>query len=128
MPESETEHNEDLARRAADLVYSTCRRVLRDDQDAADCTQDVLARWWRDRARIRVSVFGWLQKAAHGAAVDMIRRREARRRAEANSPVPMVNDPSQADTSIVVDECLAQLGDEDRNLLLEHHFAGVGQA
>lgn len=116
--------------RAADLAFATCRRVLGNDQDAADCAQDVLVRWWQQRHRIRVSPLGWIQAAAHGAAVDMIRRREARRRREAAVEPP--RDPATADEqaarSLAVDACLAELPDKERALLIEHHLAGVAQS
>ena len=64
------------------LVFGMAYRVLGDRQLAEDCTQDVFVSLWRgartfDPERARVTT--WLFTVTRNTAIDIVRRREARR-------------------------------------------------
>jgi RNA polymerase sigma-70 factor, ECF subfamily len=64
------------------LVFGVAQRVLGDRQLAEDCTQDVFVALWRgarsyDPGRARVTT--WLFTVTRNSAIDIVRRREARR-------------------------------------------------
>src|SRR5437660_12557004 len=73
-----------LVERYVNLVYSTARRLAREDQDAHDITQAVfivLARKARSLPRSTV-VSGWLYQAARLTAANFVRGELRRRRRE----------------------------------------------
>lgn len=115
--------------RLADLAFATARRVLADDQDAHDCAQEALAQWWGQRDSIRLSAFGWVMKAAHARAVDLVRRHSTERRAVTSRPPSADPRPPAEPGELrrLIDDGLAALGETDRALLLEHHLVGTTQ-
>jgi RNA polymerase sigma-70 factor (ECF subfamily) len=70
----------------AALVFGLARRVTRDEQLAAEITQDVFTYLWELPARVdldRGSLRSYLAVVTHRRAVDEVRRSERRRRTEA---------------------------------------------
>jgi RNA polymerase sigma-70 factor, ECF subfamily len=68
----------------APTVYGMARRVLRDEAQAEEVTQEVLVEVWRTAGRYdrqRGSAMAWVTTLAHRRAVDRVRSEEARRRA-----------------------------------------------
>jgi RNA polymerase sigma-70 factor, ECF subfamily len=87
----------------AGLVYGLARRVARDEQLARDVTQEVFAYLWEMPGRVdltRGSLRTYLAMLAHRRAVDEVRRREARSRAEAAAALP---EPQDGPETRVVD-------------------------
>jgi RNA polymerase sigma-70 factor, ECF subfamily len=87
----------------AGLVYGLARRVARDEQLARDVTQEVFTYLWEMPDRVdlsRGSLRTYLALLAHRRAVDEVRRREARFRAETASSVP---EPQDGPETRVVD-------------------------
>jgi RNA polymerase sigma-70 factor, ECF subfamily len=79
----------------ADLVYGLARRVAQDEQLARDVTQDVFTFLWEMPGRVdltRGSLRTYLAMLAHRRAVDEVRRRESRVRAETAAAVPEPED------------------------------------
>lgn len=79
---------EDLLSASYDHVYPVCRRVLGNDSDAADATQEALMSVVRGLPRFdgRSRFSTWLYRIAMNAAIDEMRRRG--RRAVAPWPSP----------------------------------------
>ena len=104
-----------------DHVYQLARRLLRDDQDAFDVTQDTFV-----RAFERMDSFGgrsglgtWLYRIATNEALQLMRRRRTER-----DHAPRVLDvksrdsrPGADETRLDVREALAQLSDEEQAIL-----------
>jgi RNA polymerase sigma-70 factor, ECF subfamily len=87
----------------AGLVYGLARRVARDEQLARDVTQDVFTHLWEMPGRVdltRGSLRTYLAMLAHRRAVDEVRRRESRVRAETAAAVP---EPEDGPETRVVD-------------------------
>ncbi|MEJ5171273.1 MAG: sigma-70 family RNA polymerase sigma factor [Fimbriimonadales bacterium] len=61
-------------------LYGFVRRILRDDEEALDLTQEVFVRAFRNLRRFdgRCSLKAWLFKIAHNLCVDRMRRRRVR--------------------------------------------------
>jgi RNA polymerase sigma-70 factor, ECF subfamily len=87
----------------AGLVYGLARRVARDEQLARDVTQEVFTYLWEMPGRVdltRGSLRTYLALLAPRRAVDEVRRREARVRAETTAAMP---EPEDGPETRVVD-------------------------
>jgi RNA polymerase sigma-70 factor (ECF subfamily) len=120
-----------LLARHVDRINAVCRRILGNDHDAADATQDALLaivksiRTFDGRAQFST----WCYRIATNAALDETRRR--RRRPEPNADVPdRVADAEPATDERVaaaldVDAALAQLTPEFRAAVVLRDIAGL---
>lgn len=83
----------------AGLVYGLARRVTRDEELARDIAQEVFTYFWENPDRVdlgRGTLRAYLSVLAHRRAVDEVRRREARSRAEIASALPEEEDGPEA--------------------------------
>lgn len=107
--------------RYADMVYSTCRRVLGSESEAADVAQETFFQFFQQADEITTSTGAWLHKVATCRALDVVRQNIARRRREEAYAAehPRVPD-SWAEVEPLVDEALDALPDDQRELLVLH--------
>jgi len=106
----------ELLRRYAPMVWSVCRQLLSDAQDAEDAFQATFLLLARRAAsvRSREAVAGWLQGAAHRCALQL-RRKDARRRTR-EGKAAMNRRPTTAGSDLACRELLAILHEEARRL------------
>jgi len=117
-----------IMRRHTGLVFAASLRVLRDRGLAEDVTQETFFRLLRRPDGVTRSVAGWLHKTATRLAIDLLRRGAARRtREQTHTTDPPTDEPRWADLAPLLDECLAELDDADRHLLIEHFLVGRTQ-
>ena len=93
-PEAFTE----LVKRHAGLVYGTCKRVLGNDDDAQDVSQECFLELARKAGSVRSSLPAYLHHMATNRSIDAIRKASARRRKEeeaACSPTTAPHPPGQ---------------------------------
>ena len=110
-----------LLSRYADMVYSTSLRILRDNAQAADVTQETFFQMFKAAARIEGSPGGWLHQVATRRAIDLIRQNSSRRRREdAYARSLTAPGSSWSEVAPLVDAALERLPDEYRDLLIEH--------
>ena len=114
-----------LMGRYADMVWTTCQRVLRDETQAADAVQETFFQLAKDAERITGSVGSWLHKVATCRAVDVIRQNASRRRRE-QSYASDAASPSNTWSEVepAVDEALEELPESLREVLLQHFLQG----
>ena len=115
----------ELVKRRVSLVYSVAlRQVGQDTHLAEDVTQKVFADLARKASALasRPVLSGWLCRSAQFAASDVVRaERRRRKREEANHlmheiPIGPASDAADWDKlRPVIDEAMAELGDEDRD-------------
>ncbi len=109
----------------AGLVYSTCWRVLKDETDAADATQETFFELTRCANRITGSLAGWLHKVATQKSIDLLRRCASRKhREEAYARTQPVEVNSWQNLSGHVDQALDELDEATKSLLLERFVLG----
>jgi RNA polymerase sigma-70 factor, ECF subfamily len=102
----------------AGLVYGLARRVTRDEELARDIAQEVFTYFWENPDRVdlgRGTLRAYLSVLAHRRAVDEVRRREARSRAEAASAPPQEEDGPEA--QVVAEAARSQRGKRVSELL-----------
>ncbi|MBN2133070.1 MAG: sigma-70 family RNA polymerase sigma factor [Sedimentisphaerales bacterium] len=115
----------ELVRRYVQLVYSTSWRVLKDDTDATDVTQETFFELTRHAGRISGSLGGWLHRVATQKSIDVIRRTAHRRnREQAYARTRPVVVQSWQEMSEHVDLALEKLDESLRSVLLDHFIAG----
>ena len=107
------------------LVYSVCRRYLRDPADVEDAVQETFLKLSRNANRISGSLCAWLSAAANSTCVDLIRAatRERRRRQLAAAsvalhPCSLVN----GETEQKIQEALLSLDVASRQIIIARFY------
>jgi RNA polymerase sigma factor (sigma-70 family) len=122
----------EIVRRYAGVVYATSFRVVHDRARAEDVSQEVFFRLLRRPQAVSQSLGGWLHQCATRLALDEVRSETARRKREANRRVETGETEEQTSTwqeiSPYVDEALATLPEESRELLISHFLQGKSQS
>jgi RNA polymerase sigma-70 factor, ECF subfamily len=119
-----------LAERYRGFMYSVCRRITCDDQDAVDALQDALLAAWRRIGSFegRSSVRTWLFRVASNAAVDEVRRRAQRQDqigAAARAHAAPLDVEAAAVARTTVDWALAQLPPQFRAAVVLREYYGL---
>jgi RNA polymerase sigma factor (sigma-70 family) len=119
----------ELVRRHAGMVFGTCRRVLGDQALAEDAAQETFLHLLRHPGEATGSLGGWLHAVAHGKAVDLVRHEvaEGRRRKQAVVAPPEPERP-WGEISPLLDQALAELPAEVREVVVGHYLGGASQA
>lgn len=105
-----------LLDRHTDRVHAICRRIVCDEQDALDATQEALIAVARGITRFdgRAAFTTWLHRIATNAALDELRRR--RRRVVTTAPRDELPDPGPDSGASTVEQRVAAKLDVDAAL------------
>lgn len=88
-------------------MYALCLSILRDEEDASDCLQEVCTRLWEHRSRLKAmgNPGGYCMVTARRTAIDILRRRASRPLAEGEGPGDFTDtSPTPADTTEARDD------------------------
>jgi RNA polymerase sigma factor (sigma-70 family) len=132
----------ELFARYAAVAHALAFRLVRQAQVAEEIVQEAFLAVWRTPERYdpaRGSVRSWLMGTVHHRAVDAVRREQAQRRRadQAAALVPRVaEDPTDEVLSALdlprerrlVQEALAGLPDEQRDVIHRMYFDGMSQS
>ncbi|MCW3000475.1 MAG: polymerase ECF-type sigma factor [Solirubrobacterales bacterium] len=113
--------------RYSDNVYGFVRTIVRDDYEAEDVTQQVFAKLLTALVKYEpreVPFTRWVLRLAHNCAIDHLRRR---------TPTPVEDvrsddrrhDDGGADRSLSLQEALATLPEDQRNVVVMRHMFGL---
>ncbi|HLP77030.1 MAG TPA: sigma-70 family RNA polymerase sigma factor [Candidatus Paceibacterota bacterium] len=127
-----TTHSEpafgEIVRRYADAVYSAALRQVGNEQQARDVAQTVFVDLARKAASLGTNtvLIGWLHRGARLAALELLRSEQRRfNREQQAMELHDSSSETEGDWSAIrpiLDEAIANLGDEDRNALLLRFF------
>jgi RNA polymerase sigma factor (sigma-70 family) len=115
-----------IAERHAGMVYGTCRRILRNAEDAEDVAQECFLRLARDSGRITLSVAGWLHWLATHRALDRLKSEKCRaiREEQYTEIRQSAKDEAWSSVEPLIDEAIAALPDPLREAVVRHFFEG----
>ena len=123
---------EELLARYHAMVRATCARALVSPADADDAVQETFLKFARHARRIRSNAAAWLHACALRTAIDLVRARAARARAEAAAPpIDSTDDPAERtwrETKPLLDAALAALDERDRDLIVQRFLMGRTEA
>lgn len=106
----------------ANMVFRTCKRVLRNETDAEDATQESFMALVRGNVKPPAALGPWLHTVATNRALDTLRvsqRRQAREQKYAETP-GTVEVSNWDDIQDFVDEAIEALPEELRSVIVEH--------
>jgi len=121
-----------------DTTYRLCLRLMGNEQDAADMTQEALVRAWRSlstyKAQARFST--WLYRIAHNVCLDELRKRKNRQteslqalRESGFDPADKAETPERAaesrDTRTQLARAIQSLNEEHRAAILLRDVHGL---
>ncbi len=110
-------------------LYGLCLRVVQDRDVVDDLVQETLVRAFRDLPQLRDSGLfrAWLSRVALNVCRMHLRHSHPELEQELVSPEAL-SDPKMIGHSLLIGEALAQLGMEDRRLLVRFYLEGLNQA
>lgn len=131
----------ELVHRRIGLVYAVALRTTRDAQRAEDAVQVVFASLARNASALsrHPVLLGWLHRAAHNAAMDIVRAEASRavREREAHSMQEILAspsaDPDWEKVRPILDATISELPANDRDVVLlrffeDRRYAEIGRA
>lgn len=127
----------ELIRRHRDRMWAVALRTMREPEEAADALQDACVSAFRaaERFRGQSQVTTWLHRIVVNACLDRIRRRQARPTVplpehDAGEPSTGRDHMAERETSLAVQDALAQLPDDQRGpiVLVDVHGYSVAEA
>jgi len=118
-----------LAARYSQLVYGICMRITRSAHDAEDLSQECFLKLAEQSGMINVALPGWLHSLAWTLANNASRASATRRRHEeaAMRDAAAADEVSWDDVSDHVDDALAELPEDLRDVLVSHFLLGKTQ-
>jgi RNA polymerase sigma factor (sigma-70 family) len=115
-----------LVQEYAAMVFSTCRRILRNYADAEDASQDCFLKLARKAGELRPPLGGWLHHVAVQISIDMLRRKRVRPAFE-SLPAEQAarrDEPSWNDVADVIDEAISELPERFRVPIVLYYLNG----
>jgi len=122
--ESDAEAFQEIASRYAAMVYATCRRVLGNDTEAEDVTQECFEILAEKSLEPKVHLGAWLHAVATNRSLNRITADKRRKDREARfAGEHRTSDETEwSDIYQYVDEAVAELPDKLRAPLVAHFF------
>jgi RNA polymerase sigma-70 factor (ECF subfamily) len=118
-----------IVNRYAGLVYSVCRRILRDQALAEDVSQETFLHLLRKPESVTGSIAAWLHTTATWKAIDAIRKNAAQRQRERTyHPEISVETSRWEEISPCIDQALTDMPEEARLLLIRHFLESKSQS
>jgi RNA polymerase sigma-70 factor (ECF subfamily) len=114
--------------RYADNVYGYVRSIVRDDYEAEDVTQHVFAKLMTVIGKYeerQVPFAAWILRVARNVAVDHMRQRRAVPCEEVRELGVREQDDSAQQTSLTLRDALAELPEEQREVIVLRHVVGL---
>jgi RNA polymerase sigma-70 factor (ECF subfamily) len=114
----------DLTARYANMVFSTCRRILGNEADAEDIAQECFVTLAGQSVTPATYLGPWLHRVATNRSLNWIRKETRRKKREAtqHDPVESVAAESDKEVLALVDEAIANLPEKQRIPVVAYFF------
>ncbi|MCK6487735.1 MAG: sigma-70 family RNA polymerase sigma factor [Planctomycetes bacterium] len=119
---------QELIARHRPMIEAVCQRILRSAGDPDDAVQETLIALSTDAADIRERPGAWLRRVAINRALMQARQHQRRRQQALVEPAAPAADEPDTESDALLRACLAELSDEDRDLLVRLFWLGETQA
>ena len=113
----------------ADNVHGYVRSIVHDPHEAEDVTQQVFAKLIHVIGKYEerdVPFFAWVLRVARNLAVDHLRRQRLVPVEEVRTSDTGIGDPAAGRPMLDLREALSELPNDQREVLVLRHFAGLG--
>ncbi len=119
----------EILSRHADMVYATCKRILRDTALAEDTAQECFLRLAQRDVKLRRSLGAWLHTVATRCALDLLRSNRRRRHHEETygKTNAVASRESWGAVQGFVDEAIEVLPEKLRDPIVRHFLQGASQ-
>ena len=115
----------EITQRYAGMVYAVCRRVLNNEAQAADATQDTFFQLVKNAGEITGSLPGWLHSVATRKSIDMIRKEKTQAKHEKTYADTVKKEIYEwEELSPYVDQAMEELDENIRQMLVRHYLNG----
>ena len=123
---------ETMMQRYSEMVYNTCHRILFDRLLAEDATQETFYRLMRKPDQVSRNLPAWLHRTATHICFDLLRSSTARKAREIAYQLELQRKRDGMpehwqDVMPQLDEALAEMPEEMRDLLIDHFLMGQSQ-
>jgi RNA polymerase sigma-70 factor (ECF subfamily) len=126
----ESEAFREIVQRYSRSVFATSLRVLGNQNDAEEVAQECFLILARADVSIDSSLGGWLHTIATRRSIDRIRSDSRRRDREKNYSQSLADESVRdwENVALHVDECIDELPEKTRNILVAYYFGQSSQA
>ncbi|NUM52441.1 MAG: sigma-70 family RNA polymerase sigma factor [Candidatus Hydrogenedentes bacterium] len=114
----------ELVQRHSGMVFSSCKRILRDPSLAEDVAQECFVALLQTRECVRASLGAWLHRIAVRRSIDRLRSDSRRRAREAAFAEPAA---TSVERNVAVDELLAHVDEAIADLADEYKPIVIGR-
>lgn len=110
------------------MIEAVCRRIMRSVGDPDDAVQETLIALSAEAADIRERPGAWLRRVATNRALMQVRQHQRRRQQAQVEAAAAPGDEPDTESEALLRACLAELAEEDRDLLVRLFWLGETQA
>ena len=129
VEQNDAEAFRELVENHRDMVFSVCKRILRNAADAEDAAQNSFLQLARKARRLKAPIAGWLHHIAVQISINMHKQNAARtaRQTKAAALRASTREPTWDELQGAIDEVIARLPERLRVPVILHYLEGRKQ-
>ena len=129
VEQNDAEAFRELVENHRDMVFSVCKRILRNAADAEDAAQNSFLQLARKARRLKAPIAGWLHHIAVQISINMHKQNAARTARQTKAAALRISnrEPTWDELQGAIDEVIARLPDRLRVPVILHYLEGRKQ-